>query len=112
MEYFLDYMKVIGFLCLILFLFYILAKYLKNNVEGLKRSKYIEVLDSVAVSQKGSLQVARVGDKTYLLGVTDHTINILDKVDETKLEEYSFEKKDFRSLFSKTMGKEDHIEKD
>lgn len=107
MEEFLRWMQVMGFLILVLLIFYIFAKYLKTNVESLRRSKYINVIDSVAVGQKTSLQVAKVGDKTYLLGVSDTGVNLIDEVDEATLEEYKFQKKDFRALFNAKIGKED-----
>jgi flagellar biosynthetic protein FliO len=105
-------MKVMGYLFLVLFIFYIFAKYLRTNVENIRRSKYIEVIDSVAVSQKVSLQVAKVAGKTYLVGVSDAGINLIDHLDEEKLEENKFEKKDFAALFKTKLGKEDSIEKD
>ncbi len=112
MGYIFDYIRVLGYLLVILLLFYIFAKYLKKNVESLRRSKYIEIIDSVAVSQKGSIQLAKVGGKTYLLGVTDSNINVIDQVEDAKLEEHTFEKKDFKNLFNINMRREDHIEKD
>jgi len=107
-----EYIKVFAYLFIVLLVFYVVARILKNNIDSLRRSKHIEIIDSVAVSAKSNLQIAKVGSKTYLLGVTDNHINVLDEIEgELEVLNRLDGKVDFSSIIKNKMRRGDNFEK-
>lgn len=60
-------LKIIVFLPLILFLFYMSVKFGGNKLQSMQNGKFIKVLERVALSKENSLIVVKIGDKGYVL---------------------------------------------
>ena len=64
--------------CIFIFAFLMKKSNLIHNGRG---KTLIKVIATQALSNKGRVQVIEVGDKRYLLGVTEQQINLLDTLD-------------------------------
>ena len=73
--------KTIVLLGLILFLIYFLLKLLNKKNRLFQQSKTLENLGGISLGQNKSIQVIRVGEKMYLIGVGDN-VELLQEVSD------------------------------
>ena len=71
---------------LVLYLTYYFTKALSKKVANYSTSKYIRIIDKVAISQSKFLLIIEVEKKCLLLSVTDNNISILKELDDMILE--------------------------
>lgn len=72
---------------LVLLLIYSGAIYLRRRQNGgtLLRRKKIQVLETTHLSPHRSLHLVKVGDHTYLIGATDHNIQLLSHFENAEI---------------------------
>lgn len=93
----------------IIYLSYICSKYIGKKGLGMrKNSKYMKVIDQMAVGQDRSLTLIQTGANYYLVGIAGNGITILAELKEEELVELPAEEtsnktfpKDFKSIMEK-----------
>ncbi|MCP8616510.1 flagellar biosynthetic protein FliO [Salirhabdus salicampi] len=80
---FLVFVKMFFFLALILGLIYLLAKVLQKKNKMFQQVQGIETLGGVSLGANKSVQVVRIGDRFYAVGVGDN-VNLLTEIDDDK----------------------------
>lgn len=68
---------VIGFL---IYATYLMAERLKKNT-GFAKGRYIKVIERVPLGQDKALAVAKIGDKSYVLGICQSSITLLTEIE-------------------------------
>ena len=81
-----DLIKMVFALFLILALIYILLKFLNKRNKMFNQVKALENLGGIAVGPSKSIQIVRVGNKLYLVGVGDN-VQLLEEIEEDSLKE-------------------------
>ncbi|WP_243290235.1 flagellar biosynthetic protein FliO [Bacillus sp. FJAT-47783] len=77
---FLEFLKMIVALALVLALIYFLLRFVKQKNRHALGSKYIQNLGGTSLGQNRSIQLVKVGDRLFVLGVGD-TIQLLKEID-------------------------------
>ncbi|MFA8341681.1 MAG: flagellar biosynthetic protein FliO [Rhodothermaceae bacterium] len=107
-----DYLYMFFVLALLLGVMYLLLflmkKYLYSfNSKGNKKIK-MEVLNTQAILPKKFVSAVKINDKVYLLGISEQSVNLIDKLDDIEIvedqttsvqSEYSF-----KEIFKKNLG--------
>ncbi len=72
---------------LVLVLIYSGAIFLRRRQNGcqLTHRKQIQILETANLSPHRALHLVKVGGRTYLIGATDHNIQLLSNLEETDL---------------------------
>lgn len=79
---FLGIVKTIAALALILFLIYVLLKFLSKRNKSFQRLQNMQNLGGIAVGPNKSVQLVRIGDKLFMLGVGDNVELLQEITDE------------------------------
>lgn len=67
---------------------YLMMKLLRKNMRVLSRGVSINVLDQFAFSINKGIYITQIAGKVYVLGVTDHNVNLITEItDENVIEE-------------------------
>lgn len=77
----LDLVKMFFFLLLILGLIYFLLKYLGKRTKLYRQASILENLGGISVGQNKSIQIIRVDQKVYLVGVGNN-VELLQEIDD------------------------------
>lgn len=64
---------------------YLTMKLLKKNMKVLSAGVNIKVLDQYAFSMNKGLYITQIAGKVYVLGVTDHNINLLTEITDSDM---------------------------
>lgn len=64
---------------------YLTMKLLKKNMKVLSAGVNIKVLDQYAFSVNKGLYITQIAGKVYVLGVTDHNINLLTEITDSEM---------------------------
>lgn len=81
----------------ILFLAYFSTRLLmKSRMAG--RGKNIKIIEGLSLGMQGSLQLIKVADKYYLIGVTRDNINFLTQIQSDMIEDDKEEETDFGNI--------------
>ena len=87
----LDFLKIIVVLGLIVGAAWLLIRLFSKQVTGKMQGTWINVVDEVVLGQNKGIVLCEVGEKLYAIGITDNNINLLFEINNTKLlEEISF----------------------
>lgn len=70
----------------IVFCIWWLTKKAAHGMPGSSRSGYMEILDRLAVSQDKCLEIVRIGDRCYVIGVEPSGITLLKELEFDQLE--------------------------
>lgn len=81
---FLNLIKTGFALFIVLAIIYILLKFLSKRSNLFQQVKVLENLGGISVGQNKSIQIVRVGDKLYLVGVGDN-VELLEEITDEKL---------------------------
>ncbi len=103
-------LQLLGALIIVCILAYIVIKFLKKSttVFGVD-DPYLKTVASMNIDQGKSVHVISLGEKAYLLGVTDASVNLIAEVDDKNLidamnleaeRKSDMPKKDFSSVLS------------
>lgn len=86
------FFQMIFALVIVILLIYITSKFGKKFTgQSLRRN--LRIVDRLAVSNKSSICVVKVGEEVLLLGVTENNINILEKLPQNFDERYTTNEK-------------------
>lgn len=90
-------------------LLYLVKKYFYSFEKRGGADSRISILSTQAILPKKYVSVVKFNDSVYLLGVSDHSVNLLDKLDSDYLEEGNnlnnkLEKPNFLKLLKQNMG--------
>ncbi len=88
----------------ILFGAYYATKFLANRGKRMTRSKYIKVIDQIAVANDKQIALIDVDGEKILIGITSQNINMISKINSDRIDvEVAQEKDDFSrpAFFSK-----------
>ncbi len=87
----LDFLKIIVVLGLIVGAAWLLIRLFSKQVTGKMQGTWINVVDEVVLGQNKGIVLCEVGEKLYAIGITDNNINLLFEINNAKLlEEISF----------------------
>lgn len=76
----------------ILYLAFRVSKYLGTVAIKQSQSKYIKVIDMMALGQDKAISIAQIGNKYFVLGITSGGINNLAELSEDNIQEFEVEK--------------------
>lgn len=85
MEGFFTLLFALAAVAVVVYLSYLFSRFLASGTARLNRSKYIKVLDRAPLGQEQSLLVISVGEKGYLVGTSQQSVQILTELDEKQL---------------------------
>ena len=77
----------------VLYLSYLFSRYLAVGAAKINKSKYIKIIDRVALGQDKMLLIMTVGEKTYLIGSSAQSVQILTELDEKDVADISYSEK-------------------
>ncbi len=108
-------LRLVGALIVICILAYIILKFLKKSTKvfGVD-DPYLKTVASMNIAQNKSVHVISLGEKAYIIGVTDSSINLIGEVEDKNLidamnleaeRKSNLPKKDFASVFSQFFPK-------
>lgn len=72
-------------LIIIVGLAYLMMKLLRKNMKVLTKGLNINVLDQYAFSINKGIYITQIAGKVYVLGVTDHNINLITEITDEKV---------------------------
>lgn len=70
---------------LVIFAAYFTTRFLSSKAKNIIKGKYIRVKDRILLGRDKHILLLEVGDKAYLIGVTNQNINIIGIVDKDKI---------------------------
>jgi len=85
----LDFIKMILALILIVFLIYALLKFLSKRGKTYQNQNMMQNLGGLSVGQNKSVQLVRIGDKLFMLGVGDN-VELLEEITDEALKASMF----------------------
>ncbi len=74
------FLKLVISLVVIVGLAYLTMRVLRKNVRVLSRGTNITVLDQYAFSLNKGVYITKIAERVYVLGVTDHNINLITEI--------------------------------
>ena len=86
-------LKIVFALALVLILIYVLLLFLKKKNKLSSNSQTLETLGGISVGQQKSIQVVRIGNKVYAVGV-GNDVTMLDEITDQEVIEQFEESKD------------------
>lgn len=78
-------LKLVVSLVIIVGLTFLVMRLLRKNMKVLSRGVNINVLDQYAFSLNKAVYITQIADKVYVLGVTDHNINLITEITDRTL---------------------------
>ena len=90
-------------------LLYLVKKYLYSYEKKGNSDSRVQVLSTQAILPKKFVSVVKFNESVYLLGVSDQSVNLIDKLDSEIMENHSDddlkpEKHNFLQLLKSNMG--------
>lgn len=80
---FIDVLSAIGsivLIALVLVLTYVASRWYARRMSGSAMGKYVKVVDRMALGQGVSLVISQVGERFYLLGVSDKNVQLITEL--------------------------------
>jgi len=89
------FLKLFVSLIIIIGLTYLTMKLLRKNMKVLSKAANINVLEQFAFSINKGIYITEIAGRVYVLGVTDHNINLITEItDETVIDEIAAKAKE------------------
>ena len=85
---FFDFIRMIAALLFVVFLLYILLKFINKKNVSHQSTHLAKNLGGVSVGGKNSVQIVKIGNEIYILGVGDEVRLIKEITDEALVEQY------------------------
>lgn len=110
------FLKMVGVLLLLLGVAYFVHRWRGNTEAKTSNLRQMQKLETMQLSPKQALHLVRVGDKNYLLGATETSLNLIADVQlsqevlEELTEKSSSRMKDFGSLLAMQVKKTDRMD--
>lgn len=88
---------------------YLMKKYLYSfNKKGNRKVK-MEVLTTQAILPKKFISAVKINNKVYLLGISEQSVNLIDKLNEEEIEIENSDaaeanEQSFKEIFKKNLG--------
>ncbi|NOX18252.1 MAG: flagellar biosynthetic protein FliO [Chlorobi bacterium] len=79
-------------------LLFLAKKYLYNQGGKNGSQLNMQVLATQTLMPKKFLSIVRVSDKFFLLGISEHSINLIDKLDDFSVEDLELQKNERKGL--------------
>lgn len=79
------FLKLIFALVVVLGLMYLTFKLSGNKLSKINNNKYIKVLERSQISREASIVVVKVGDKGYILSISNNKIEKLDELSNEEI---------------------------
>lgn len=100
-------LSIVGII-FVIFLAYFGTKWLAKRYNGGRSGKYIKILEQKAIGQNKSLIVTQMGDRVFLLGVTNHGVETICSLgmDELPEQQTDGEQQDFYTIFTDMVKKQ------
>lgn len=101
---------ILGIMVAVMYgLLYLVKKYFYSFEKKGGVDSRISILSTQAILPKKYVSVVKFNDSVYLLGVSDHSVNLIDKLDSNYLDENNdsnnqIEKPNFLKLLKQNMG--------
>ena len=76
------FIKLIISLVIIVILAYYSMKFLRRNFQSKAEGDSVSILDQHALGVNKGIYITEIGDKVYVLGVTDHNVNLLTEISD------------------------------
>lgn len=107
-----ELIKIFFYLGVVVVLIYLLNHFLRNSRQYFGRhTSMIRVIDRGALNQHSQVCIVQVGEKYYLLGITQEKVTLLDTFDDLGfVPEETFQPQtaiNFQEVFKRTFGKKD-----
>ncbi len=65
---------------LVIYLSYVFSKYMAKGMNKLGSAKYIDVIDRMILGQDKSLAIIQIGEKYYLISMTNSNISMMKEI--------------------------------
>lgn len=88
-EYWMMLLQLIVFLPFILFLIYIIGRIGKKTFPALSGSKYMKIIDRMALSKDNSIMIVQMGEKYYLMSSCNGRVEILKEISGDEMKKYN-----------------------
>lgn len=72
-------------IALVLYLCYVLSKYLANRINNVNKSGNLRILERVALAQDKGLAIAELCGRYYLIGFSANSVDLLRELDKSEL---------------------------
>lgn len=92
-----DIIKMFFALLLVLVLIYIMLKLLNKRNKMFNQVRHLENLGGISVGQNKSIQIIRIGDKYYVVGVGDN-VELLEEITDEKMKQEMLEQGEEKAL--------------
>ena len=69
----------------VLYLSYLFSRYLAIGAAKISKSKFIKVVDRVVLGQDRLLLIATIGGRSYLIGASAHSIQLLTELENNEM---------------------------
>ncbi len=97
----------------IIYLSYLASKYIGKGANMNQRSRYMRVIDQIAVGQDRCIAIVQIGMKYFLVGIASGQVNILSEIHDEDLVQINAPDRTFNEFSSfkdtlekwKTIGK-------
>lgn len=70
---------------LILYLSYLFSRYLSKGMSKSSSSRYMRLIDQIALGQDRHIAIVQIGGKYLLVGVTSGQVNVLSEIQDDNL---------------------------
>jgi flagellar biogenesis protein FliO len=80
---FLEIVFLLVVFCCVLFLAYIITRQVAKRASGRMKSRYMEVVDTLAVGAEAQLFIVKAGDEFFLISKSQKHLSMLTKLDIT-----------------------------
>lgn len=98
-----DVFYLIGIVLLFIVFFYVvyLTTYFVSKLnKKMQSGKNIKVIERVTITRDKFLMIVEIDDKYYFLSATDHSIELIDTLENLKIEENNSENNTFNKILS------------
>lgn len=92
-------------LVVVIVLCYYTTRFVANYQKGVEGKGNIEILEAKNLGNNKMLEIVKVGEECYLLGVSKDNITLISKVDESTLNYEKVEPQKFRDSFNNVLEK-------
>lgn len=87
--------KLLFILVFIIALAWLVIKIFAGQVNNRKQGNWLQVIDEIILGQNRGILICKINHKVYVLGVTEHQINLLFSIDDPQfleeIEQYNYQ---------------------
>lgn len=83
---------------------YFVTKYISKKTKRITKSKYLNVLERMAVTKDKQILLFKVGNKHLLIGISNQSVDLITTIEKDELESVVDVPKDDESFLTKIQG--------